>query len=75
MRSMQFENICAFRALGANQTIQGRVPQLRRRESNKQLKKESRRISEITHAPGISCFAPRSELKDCILLVLRDVNR
>jgi hypothetical protein len=49
----QFKNASSFGALSANQGNQGSVPQLPRRESNKQREMNLRRIKEITQAAKI----------------------
>jgi hypothetical protein len=48
------KKVRALSALGANQSHQGSVPQFVRRESNKQMKKESRRIKEMAAPRGFS---------------------
>jgi hypothetical protein len=71
----QFKNLRSPRDLTKENYESTHVPQLRRNESNKQQHKTLVRSMGWVGAPEFLEVAPRTELKESISLVRRDVNR
>jgi hypothetical protein len=62
----EFENACIFRTLAEKMRIMATMPQLPRRKSNKQRKKNLVRSNRWLAFPDFLESTPPAELKDCI---------